>query len=129
VPKRFEYSAAAAAEGAVDIAPNASPEELVLVALVRCSLTSLAHFAEREGIRSTGRGAADGVVAKREQDGRFAFVEVDCGLDVELEPKPESEALGELLDSAEWGCFVGASLAVRPRYEWRVNGELVARSR
>jgi hypothetical protein len=32
-----------------------------------------------------------------------------------------------LLDSAEWGCFIGASLTVKPRYEWRVNGELVDR--
>ena len=27
-----------------------------------------------------------------------------------------------LLESAEWGCFVGASLSPAPRYKWRVNG-------
>jgi hypothetical protein len=27
-----------------------------------------------------------------------------------------------LLDSAEWGCFIGASLQPAPSYSWRVNG-------
>jgi len=31
----------------------------------------------------------------------------------------------ELLARAQRDCFVGASLTARPRYEWRVNGELV----
>ena len=59
-------------------------------------------------------------------DGRFAFVEVECGLDVRLDPEPEAERLTELLALAERDCFVGASLTEKPRYEWRVNGELVA---
>ena len=116
--KRFEYSATD------QLAPDANPEELVLSALVRCSLTSLAFFAERKGLRASGRGAADGVVTKREEDGRFAFVEIECGLEVEIEPAPDDDALRELLERAEWGCFIGASLTVKPRYEWRVNGKL-----
>jgi hypothetical protein len=67
-------------------------------------------------------------VGRRDSDGRYAFVEMFCGLDVTLDPKPDGEKLHALLDSAEWGCFIGASLIVEPRYEWRVNGEVIERS-
>lgn len=125
--KRFEYSASATHEEPLDPNRSWSPEDLVLAGLVKCTLASLAFYSEREDIDMAGGGAADGVVTKRDSDGRYAFVEILCGLDVKLEPRPEEEMLGALLDSAEWGCFVGASLTVKPRYEWRVNGELVTR--
>jgi uncharacterized OsmC-like protein len=125
--KRFEYSAGATHEEPLDPNRAWSPEELVLAGLVKCTLASLAFYGEREGIEIAGSGAADGVVTKRESDGRYAFVEILCGLDVKLEPKPAEEKLSGLLDSAEWGCFIGASLTVKPRYEWRVNGEVVNR--
>jgi hypothetical protein len=63
------------------------------------------------------------VVTKRDSDGRYAFVEVQCGLDVELTPEPED--VRGLLASAERDCFISASLTVPTSYEWRVNGELV----
>jgi uncharacterized OsmC-like protein len=125
--KRFEYSASATHEEPLDPNRSWAPEALVLAGLVKCTLASLAFYSEREDIDMAGGGAADGVVTKRDSDGRYAFVEILCGLDVKLEPGPEEEKLGALLDSAEWGCFVGASLTVKPRYEWRVNGELVTR--
>lgn len=125
--KRFEYSAGATYDEPLDPKRAWSPEELVLAGLVKCTLASLAFYGERERIDVAGNGTADGVVTKREADGRYAFIEILCGLDVRLEPKPEDEKLSTLLDSAEWGCFVGASLTVKPRYEWRVNGEVVAR--
>jgi organic hydroperoxide reductase OsmC/OhrA len=125
--KRFEYSVSAALGKPLDPDRTWSPEDLVLAGLIQCTLASLAFYAERDGIEIAGSGAADGVVTKRESDGRYAFVEILCGLDVELEPKPDGEKLGALLDSAEWGCFVGASLTVKPRYEWRVNGEVADR--
>jgi len=125
--KRFEYSASAKHEEPLDSNRSWSPEDLVLAGLVKCTLASLAFYGERAGIEVAGGGAADGVVTKRESDGRYAFVEILCGLDVELEPRPDEEKLGALLDSAEWGCFIGASLTVKPRYEWRVNGEVVSR--
>jgi organic hydroperoxide reductase OsmC/OhrA len=127
VPKRFEYSVSATHREPLDPSRTWSPEDLVLAGLVQCTLASLAFYGEREGIDVSGSGAADGVVTKRQSDGRYAFAEVLCGLDVKLEPTPDDEELGKLLDSAEWGCFIGASLTVKPRYEWRVNGELVAR--
>ena len=125
--KRFEYSAGATHEEPLDPNRRWSPEDLVLAGLVKCTLASLAFYGEREGVEVAGSGVADGVVTQRESDGRYGFVEILCGLDVKLEPKPDDEKLGALLDSAEWGCFIGASLTVKPRYEWRVNGEVVNR--
>jgi hypothetical protein len=92
---------------------------------MRCTLKSLTFHAERRSVSVRGGAVAEAVVTKREEDGRYAVVEVECGLDVELEPLPEGEALTELLALAERDCFVGASLTVEPRYEWRVNCEVV----
>ncbi len=118
------------ADGAspLDLARDWTPEHLVLAALVRCTLASLVYSAERAGVEvAEMSGAADGVVSKRAEDGRYAFLEVECGLDIRLSPRPADGSLTELLDWAERGCFVGASLTAKPRYEWRVNGELVGR--
>jgi organic hydroperoxide reductase OsmC/OhrA len=135
LPRRFEYAASLDREGRL-LAGGASPlepgedwtpEHLVLAGLMRCTLKSLSFHAERRSVSVRGGAAAEGLVTKRETDGRYAFAEVECGLDVELEPLPEGAALKELLDLAERDCFVGASLTVGPRYEWRVNGEVVER--
>ena len=131
--KQFEYSATLDAEGQLlaggesPLVPGEpwTPEHLVLAGLMRCTLKSLNFHADREGVSVRGGAAAEGIVAKREDDGRYAFVEIECGLDVELDPLPEGDGLVELLDLAERDCFVGASLRPSPRYEWRVNGEVV----
>jgi hypothetical protein len=47
--------------------------------------------------------------------------------DIDMAGGGAADGVVTKLDSAEWGCFVGASLTVKPRYEWRVNGELVTR--
>lgn len=62
-------------------------------------------------------------MARREDDGRYAFVELECRIDVELEPEPSADEVSALLAKAERDCFVGASLTARPGYRWRVNGE------
>jgi organic hydroperoxide reductase OsmC/OhrA len=132
-PKRLEFSASVARDGSLcaesrdslDAGGAWTSEHLVLAALARCSLASLAYHAERAGIAATGVAASSGVVTKRETDGRYAFVELQCGLDVELEPPPED--LAELLSLAERDCFIGASLTAPVEYEWRVNGALVPR--
>ena len=130
--RQFEYAASLDGNGrlladgdALEPGEAWSPEHLVLAGLMRCTLKSLRFHADRTGFSVRGSAAAEGVVTKRDEDGRYAFAEIECGLDVELEPLPEDGALRELLDLAERDCFVGASLTAKPRYEWRVNGEVV----
>jgi organic hydroperoxide reductase OsmC/OhrA len=98
-------------------------EHLVLAGLVRCALASMDHAARRAGIGATGSGRAQGTVTKREDDGVYAFVDVSATLDVQLSPAPDPHTLGEIVAKAEHGCFVGNSLAVKPRYSWVVNGK------
>ena len=95
----------------------------MLAGLARCSLTSLDFHAKRRNIGVHGTASADGLVTKRDEDGRYAFVEIHCRLDVELDPAPDSEGVEDLLGLAERDCFIGASLTAIPQYEWRVNGE------
>ena len=105
--------------------PDWTAEHLLLAGLARCSLTSLDFPAQRRSIAVRGTAAAAGVVTKRDEDGRYAFVHVDCLLDVELEPPPDRESVAELLALAERDCFIGASLTAPPHYVWYVNGEHV----
>jgi uncharacterized OsmC-like protein len=100
-------------------------EHLVLAGLVRCTLASLAHAAQRAGVEVVAEGRARGTVTKRDADGLYAFVEIDSSYDIELSPEPELKLVTEILDRAERGCFVGNSLTTRPRYRWTVNGEVV----
>ena len=105
----------------LELSDEWTAEHLVLAAFLRCSLTSLRYHAERAGLDSVGSGSAAGTVTKREEDGRYAFVEIEADLEVEIDPPPDD--LDELLAKAERDCFIGASLTAKPRYRWRVNGE------
>ena len=95
-----------------------TPEHLVLAGLLDCSLTSLRHHARKEGVEVTGAGEATGTVTRREEDGRFAFVDIEARLDVRFDPAPRDR--DALLRLAERDCFVGASLTATPRYVWTV---------
>jgi uncharacterized OsmC-like protein len=132
--KTFAYAATVDRTGRVsaddgpDVEPAADwkPEHFVLAGLVRCTLASLRYHAERAGIDDlVASGSASGRVTRREEDERYAFVEIDCALEVELEPAPPPDELAELLAKAERDCFVGASLTSPPRYRWTVNGREV----
>jgi organic hydroperoxide reductase OsmC/OhrA len=101
-------------------------EHYVLAGLVRCTLASMDYAARRAGANATGSGTAHGVVTKREEDGRYAFVEIEATFDVQLAPAPGAEELKEVVARAEAGCFVGNSLTARPCYRWIVNGEEVS---
>jgi uncharacterized OsmC-like protein len=129
--KTFEYAASldragrlkAKDEAPLQLSEEWTPEHLVLAALMRCTVTSLRYHAERAGIDDLVASAtAWGRVTKREQDERYAFVEVTCELEVELDPARPQEEIQELVSKAERDCFVGASLTAKPRYSWRVNG-------
>ncbi len=111
----------------LDLPAAWSPEHLLLAGLVRCSLKSLRFHAERKnvGVRSASGGART-LVTKRETDDRYALVETQVELAVELDPEPEPHTLAELLELAERDCFVGSSLTAKPSYRWVVNGRPVA---
>jgi organic hydroperoxide reductase OsmC/OhrA len=100
-----------------------TPEHLLLAGLARCTLQSLRFHAERAGVDFVATASASGVVTKRPEDERYAFVELDVEIQLELEPVPPGEELAALIESAERDCFVGASLTIQPRYRWRVNDE------
>jgi organic hydroperoxide reductase OsmC/OhrA len=100
-----------------------TPEHLVLAALARCVLTSFRHHARRAGIEPLLTAGAEGSVTRREEDGRFAFVEIRVDVGVHLEPAPPLDELRALVAKGERDCFVGASLTVKPDYHWTVNGE------
>jgi uncharacterized OsmC-like protein len=123
--KVLEFAASVGADGRIaadgeSLLPPASwtAEHLVLAGLVRCSLLSLGYHARRVGAQVSGSGEASGTVTRRLDDGRYAFVEITCRLDVELAPAPAD--LEALLAKAERDCFVGASLTPEPNYVWNV---------
>jgi uncharacterized OsmC-like protein len=104
----------------LELDPAWTPEHLMLAGLVRCTLQSLRFHVDRIGIDFLASASADARVTKRTDDERYAFVELDVHIDLELEPVPAD--LPELIAKAERDCFVGASLRPPPRYHWRVNG-------
>ncbi len=100
-----------------------SPEHLLLAGLCRCVLTSFRFHARRAGHEPESSARAHGVVTRREEDGRFALVEIRVDLEVRIDPAPEVDDLSALIVRGEHDCFVGASLALEPDYHWTVNGE------
>jgi organic hydroperoxide reductase OsmC/OhrA len=128
--KEFRYAIAlersgrmtADGQAPLDLEPAWTPEHLLLAGLTRCTLESLRFHADRMGTDFVGVASASGRVTRRDKDGRYAFVEIDVELDLEVEPAPPGDELTALIASAERDCFVGASLDPPPRYRWRVNG-------
>jgi len=100
-----------------------TPEHLVLAALCRCILTSFRFHARRAGHEPVASASAHGIVTRREDDGRFAFVEIRVDVDVALDGEPTPESVSDLVLKGERDCFVGASLQAKPDYHWTVNGE------
>lgn len=127
--KHFEYwisldeHGGLTADGSpMTLGEDVSAEHLLLAGLARCSISSLAYFARQKGYEARASAFASGTVTRRDDDDRYGFVTIDCQMDVRLDGEPDQDELGELVKSAEWGCFVGASLRPAPRYSWRVNG-------
>ena len=101
-------------------------EHSVLAGLVRCTLSSMDYEARRAGLNIVGSGWAHGTVTKREDDGLYAFVDIETRLEIDLAPAPGPAALLEVIARSERGCFVSNSLTSRPRHRWIVNGEEIA---
>lgn len=130
---RFEVDLAANGElteesgVALELPAEWKPEHLLLAALVRCSLKSLHFHAARKGITvRSASGSGRTLVTKRETDDRYAVVESEVELVVEIEPDGTGDALAELLRLAERDCFIGSSLTAAPSYRWVVNGRAIA---
>jgi len=130
-PKRTEFEVTLDREGVLcaegetlPLEEAWTPEHLVLAALARCSLTSLAYHARRGRLELEASAHSVGAVGRRE-DGSWGFLEIECRVEAELEPAPAGDELPTLLERAERGCFVGASLRPKPTYSWQVNGEHV----
>jgi organic hydroperoxide reductase OsmC/OhrA len=96
-----------------------SPDHLLLAALVRCSIDSLTYHARRAGHEVVASGEAQGTVTKHGDDGRYRFVEIAVRIDAQL--KPRAIDVDALVTKAERDCFVGASLKLKPEYEWHVS--------
>jgi organic hydroperoxide reductase OsmC/OhrA len=110
----------------LDVPAEWSPEHLLLAALVRCSLKSLGFHAGRKGVEvRSASGSSRTLVTQRETDGRYALVDTEVELAVELVPEPGQDTLSELLSLAERDCFVGSSLTAEPSYRWVVNGRTI----
>jgi organic hydroperoxide reductase OsmC/OhrA len=126
-PKVLEYETAIDAGGnlsaescpKIELPPEWTAEHLLLAALLRCSLRSLEYHAKRAGAEASGGGSARGTITKREEDERYAFVQIEVELDVVVEP---GDDVATLLAKAERDCFIGASLSIAPVYRWTVNG-------
>jgi organic hydroperoxide reductase OsmC/OhrA len=96
-----------------------SADHLLLAALVRCSIDSLTYHARRAGHEVQASGEAQGIVTKHGEDGRYRFREIKVRVDAQLSPR--TNEADDLLAKAERDCFVGASLSVKPEYEWHVS--------
>ena len=137
--KVLEFSVSVDAEGRVsvpgspprELPAEMTPEDLVLAGLARCALASLSYHARLSGGSEARLEKAEvgGKVTRRDEDGRYAFVDVECRLEVALEPPLAPEEVATLVAKAERDCFVGASLASPPRYRWQVNGAEILPSR
>jgi organic hydroperoxide reductase OsmC/OhrA len=128
--KHFEYwvtldeSGSLSADGEpVELGSDVSAEHLLLAGLARCSISSLQHFAKQRELALKASAYAAGTVTLRADEDRYGFTDIQCRIDVEHEGELPDAELRPLLESAEWGCFVGASLDPAPRYTWRVNGK------
>jgi organic hydroperoxide reductase OsmC/OhrA len=103
----------------IDRTDGWTPDHLLLAGLVRCAIDSFTYHAHRAGHEVTAYGSARGRVTRRAADGRYAFVEIQVEVDVQLSPRSEDPA--DLAAKAERDCFVAASLSIDPEYTWRVS--------
>lgn len=96
-----------------------SADHLLLAALVRCSIDSFTYHARRAGHEVTASGDAQGTITKAGDDGRYRFVEIHVRINAQLTPR--TNEVDDLIAKGERDCFVGASLTLKPEYEWHVS--------
>src|SRR5437763_16568475 len=96
-----------------------SADHLLLAALVRCSIDSFAYHARRAGHEGAAAGEAQGTITKTDENGRYRFVAIAVRINAQLTPR--TSEVDDLIAKAERDCFVGASLTIKPEYEWHVS--------
>ena len=96
-----------------------SADHLLLAALVRCSIDSLAYHARRAGHEVRASGSAHGTITKTGEDNRYRFVSIGVEIAAQLEPR--TNEADDLIAKAERDCFISASLTIKPEYTWRVS--------
>ena len=96
-----------------------SADHLLLAALVRCSIDSFAYHARRAGHEVQASGSAQGTITKSGDDNRYRFVSISVRIDAQLTPR--TNEADDLIAKGQRDCFVGASLSVKPEYEWHVS--------
>jgi organic hydroperoxide reductase OsmC/OhrA len=127
VAKTFEYAVELDGAGRMTIPGGGqfvppegwSADHLLLAALVRCSIDSLAYHARHAGHDVTAAGSAHGTITKTGDDNRYRFVSIEVHVDVQLDPR--TNETDDLIAKAERDCFVSASLTIKPEYTWRVS--------
>ncbi len=97
-----------------------SADHLLLAALVRCSIDSLAYHARRAGHEVTASGEAQGSITKSGEDGRYRIRRRSTCASTRSST-PRATDVDDLLAKAERDCFIGASLTMKPEYEWHVS--------
>jgi organic hydroperoxide reductase OsmC/OhrA len=125
--KVFEYAAEVDRAGRMTIPGGAqidppegwSADHLLLAALVRCSIDSLVYHARRAGHEVAAQGSAQGTITKPTPDDRYAFVSIDVRIEAQLTPR--TNEVDDLIAKAERDCFVGASLKLKPTYDWQIS--------
>jgi organic hydroperoxide reductase OsmC/OhrA len=126
-PKVFEYAAEIDHAGRMTIPGGAqieapegwSADHLLLAALIRCSIDSLIYHAHRAGHEVAAQGQAQGTITRPGPEERYAFVSIDVRIAAQLTPR--ANEVNDLVELAERDCFVGASLTVKPTYDWQLS--------
>ena len=102
-----------------------TPEHLLLAALGRCSLASLQYHAKRAELARQSRVRLDTRARHATRGPRPLRRRRGGGRDRRRHRAGAGpNELADLLAKAERDCFVGASLTVKPRYRWTVNGAI-----
>jgi len=100
------------------------PEHLLLAAVARSALDSLVHRAALVGLEAHGGAVAWGALVNDEA--APPIEDIACRVEASIRPPRAIAEIVRLAAEAERGSRLGAALAAPPRYEWVVNGRLVA---
>ena len=98
-----------------------SPEQLFLASLASCTMISFLAHADHRGVEVRDyESRIDGVVMRRIEDGRYAFVHVHQRPEVVVAPG-QGDRARELIGKAERDCFISASTTAEIQNDWEIE--------